>query len=152
MMGVFCPLEPLSGPANNSDWMQIGSDFSMEFSLYVVFRGTGYTGTLISIPNGTPDAFTVSVDSSSLGDNTLQSLYIQIPGVRPIRAAIPVEDDPLEFQILGISLEKRLLQIYVNCSVVHAVWLYDSPTPLAINGMSTVEILNPPTKASISCM
>ena len=135
------PNSSLIDIASNSEWMQITKDFPIGFAVYVEAEFADYSGSLLSLNDG---ELRIALESFGGPSSALQILTVTLPGQIPLRAAIPSARG--QFQSIGVSVERKLLSVVVDCSIVSSVWLSSMPQSLNI---SLVESLDPPTLVSI---
>ena len=136
------PSQPLTDVTNTPEWQQIGTDFPIGFSMYTKAMLDSFTGTVISLNNGD---LRVSIESLNGTASSLQILTMDLPGLEPIKVAIPGPEDSSMLQSMGIALQSKLLTVVVNCTIVTSAWLSSMPQSLTL---SSVEALNPPTTVS----
>ena len=138
--------QTLSAPTNGSDWNVLSTVFPDEFSIYIVYNASLYSGTLVSINDGTMNELSVSVNSS-LGGDPLLTLGILLPGLADL-VVFDIQPEDSQFQFLGIAVVDTVLSVYLNCTLVGTTRLSSAPDPLVVSQdgimSSEVEIFDNP--------
>ncbi len=138
--------QPVSEETDGPEWVALSSDFPREFSLYVEFDTSGYSGRVVSINRDTAHEFSLSVDSVNVGG--ILRLTLMFPGVNSPIALDLFPEVPSGFQTIGLVLQQTVVSVYLNCVCGGLVILPEEPSDLEVTDTgvmrSEVEIFDQP--------